>query len=568
MFQILLFFIFVHLVLLIPGYVAAVNSGFVKKYLGIELCFGYLISLAFLAGVATITYIFKISPIISQIIFWLIFFCSVSIFIYQKLYNKLLALWFPLASFFLMSVLSLAVISLSFHGPYSYLPDPEKRADRNYNVLSVKVLNVAKTSADDNYIPYRQAQFFINHSDPAKDSFIGEWGVQFFQRTPLMGAVAAQYFTALDDKLPIDYLWSNTSLDPYHTYAKFQIIAQVLNALFIIPTFYLIERFFNRRAAAMTLFFIIPSQFFLYNAFFSWPKSLVAFLILLSWLLILEGRFRYLILAGIASGMAYLTHDLAVLYIGASLLLLLYQKRIRDSFIFAVVISLFVLPWVFISSVLYKKPSSFYLYPISTKGIPQTADRSKLIRDFLHTSPLRLLHIRLESLFYLLSPYQLIYSEGGQSIARRFWALGLYSVPGSLGIGLIIPSLIGSIKKIKNIPFWILSLVPVILSTIVIGWPRGYGSLHFAEATVVLLAGLGCYWLITAKHRIWAMLAYLASTLQLLIFIGYSYPNHLSLWLRSPGDTVRLLCITAIIIICGLGVYFIQTDKPLAKSII
>jgi len=202
------------------------------------------------------------------------------------------------------SIFSLLFISLPFNAAKTVVPDPQPMAGRNYSSFNVKVLNVAHTQANDNYVPYRQAQFFINRSDPAKDSFIGEWGVTFFERTPLMGAVTANYFNLLGDRPPIDYTWSAKSSDPDHTYKKFQILAQILNSLLLIPGFFLLNRLFNRKTAYISVLFLIPSAYFLYNSFFTWPKSLVSFFVLTSWLLLLEKRPRLTILAGMVSGIA------------------------------------------------------------------------------------------------------------------------------------------------------------------------------------------------------------------------------------------------------------------------
>lgn len=558
--QQILYFLFVHISLLVPGYVVIRQSKLLRKNPGVELGIAYAITLAAYCLLACITYALKLNELLPQVLFWVSLLLSLYVFINKRLYKELRIHLFPLFSLVIMSTFSLAFIGLSFSKPFSITPDPEIRTDRNYNVLNVKVLNVAQTGANDNYIPYRQAQFFINRSDPAKDSFIGEWGVGFFQRTPLMGAVSAQYFTAFNDSLPIGYIWSGESVDPDRTYVKFQIIAQILNSLFILPAFYLLTKLFNRRTALLSILFIIPSQFFLYNSFFSWPKSLTAFFILLSWLLLFEKRLRYVVLAGLASGLAYLTHDLAVLYIGASFVFLLYQRRFKHSAILLALVGIFMIPWLFISSVIYKKTSSFLLYPISTKGIPQPAEKAIILREFLETSPLRLIQIRLESLFYLLGPYQLIYSEGGQALARRFWALGLYSVPGSLGIGLIIPALLGTLKKIRNISLWILCLLPIILSTVIMGWPKGYGSLHFAEASVVLLVGVACYWLQALKSSIWVILAYALSSAQLFFFISYSFSNEINTWLYTPGDIVRIVIMACVVLTCGIGAYLVKSS--------
>lgn len=562
MFLELIYFLGVQITLVIPGYVLIKKLRLLEKHPGLQLCLAYATTLVVFALLSTVTYVLKIDPWFSRTVSWLAIIASLFIFIKESFYRAFMARYrFPVGCLMAASLLSLLFITLPFNAPRTIVPDPQPQAGRNYSTLNVKVLNVAQTQANDNYVPYRQAQFFINRSDPGKDSFIGEWGVDFFVRTPLMGAVTANYFNLLGDKPPIDYSWSSTSSDPGHTYQKFQVLAQVLNSLLVIPGFYLISRLFNRRAAYMSLLFIIPSIYFIYNEFFSWPKSLVAFFILTSWILLLEKKPRYTVIAGLISGIAYLTHDLAVLYIGASFIYLLVNKRFRELIFFSVPVIILALPWMLTSSLIYNKTSNFIYYPISTQGIPQIADRAQTIHQFFHTSPLRLLKIRIDNIVYLLSPYQLLSSEGGQVISNRLWALSLYSIPGALGLGLIIPAFIGVIKRMLSWASAIFILMPVLLCTIVIGWPKGLGALHFAEAIVVLLIGLSVYYLDSLKNKLWLLVAFLVNIAQLVYFVGFSYRFSYGEWFTGIDSVITLAIMAFIIASCAWLLYLISHDR-------
>lgn len=559
----LLFFSFVHFSLLVPGYAVVKNSKFFGKKDGLALAAAYIVSLVFLGSLATIGYALKLSPELLQFTGWAGLLTGTAVFIRQRLWHDLVSFRFPLICLFLMSLLSCVFISLTYPTKHTYIPDPEPLSGRNYEVLNVKVLNVSQTQANDNYVPYRQAQFFLNRSDPGKDCFICEWGVGFFQRTPFMGAVTAGYFNLLGDKPPVDYLWSATSNDSANTYAKFQIIAQILNALFIIPAFYLLAQFFNKKAAVISSFMLIISSFFLYNAVFSWPKSLVAFFVLVMWLLILKNRLRYTALAGIVGGIAYLTHDLAIFYIAASLLLLVFYKRWRHALIFGGISALMAVPWLVLSSIIYKKPSTFVLYPFSLHGLPQAGQGKQIIKEFLNTSPIEIISIRFDTLFYLLTPYDLIYTTGGQGFFKRLWAVGIFSIPGSLGLGLILPTILGAIKRIKKWDFWILVLIPVILSAAIVGWrgSRAIASLHFAQAVIVLLTGLGVAYLVTLKSKLWLMAAFIVNTAQLFFAILFSYAYMDASWLTSMQNLACLVVISSIAGFCGLMIYRTANNK-------
>jgi hypothetical protein len=555
-----LFLIFVHVSLLVPGYVITRKIGWLRKSPGAELAFGYLVSIALFAAFATANYALKFPPTLSRVLCWLIILGSLFELYRSKYFRDLVKLRFPLVCLFLMTLMSTAFIGLSFNTAKPYVPDPTAQPGRNYNVLAVKVLNVAQTQANDNSIPYRQAQFFTNRIDPGKGDFINEWSVTFFQRTPLMGAVTANYFNLFGESTPVDYIWSAASPDPRHTYLQFQLIAHAMNALFMVPAFFLLIRLFNRKTAIIGSLFLVTSPFFMYNAIFSWPKSLVAFFILLSWLLILEEKPNYTILAGVASGLAYLTHDLAVLYISASVVLLLWNRRFREILWFATTTIVFMLPWLAVSSIIYHKPSTFIYYPFSIGGIPQPGQGKMLIHQFFHTSPIQIAKYKAENVVYLATPYQL-FTPGDVSV--RLWSLGLFSIPGSLGFGLIIPAILGLFKRFRDATLWILILTPLITETFIIGWPRGLGAMHFAESMTVLLVGLGVYFLTGLKNRLWLYLAFFVSTIQLAFFVAFSYRNAFGAWFRQPSDILILLVMATIVGYTSWAIYKTANAKKL-----
>lgn len=557
--SIFLYFVFINLSLLIPGYALVKKTKYFSKQPGLELCAGYLTSIIIFAICAVLAYILKLSPDLTRVVSWFVILYGLVETVRLKYYKSLFKLRFPIFCLLALSLMANLFLGLSYNTKYVNVPDPTPQPGANYQVLNVKVLNVAQTQANDNYVPYRQAQFFINRSDPAKDSFIQEWGVGFFERTPLMGSVAASYMNLFNNKPPINYTWSATGADPDHTYQKFQLLAHVLNSLFIIPGFFLLELLFKRKIAVLTSLFLVISQFFLYNAIFSWPKSFVAFFILISWILLIKKTPSYVFIAGLVSGLAYLTHDLAVLYIGASLVYLLINKRLKDMLIFTIPAFLLALPWYIAAAIVYHKPSSFIYYPLSTGGIPQIEHKKQIIHDFFHTSIFRLIKIRIDNLVYLLSPYELLSSEGGQAGLRRIWSVGLFSIPGAVGLGLMVPALLQVLKSIRKYIVWVLILLPVIFSTLIIGWPKGLGALHFAEAIVVLLSGFGISFLTKLKNYLWTIGAYVINAAQLIFFIAYSYSFHLGNWFSNIHDIASILAMAIIVVTCGW--LTLQTSK-------
>lgn len=551
------YFCFVIISILIPGYVIVKKTKYFIKVPGLELSLGYFTSIVLYALLAISDYVFKLSPLLTRSICWVVIILSFLEFLRARYYKDLWHQRFPLGCWLAASVLAVAFLGLPFSQKYTYIPDPTPLANTNYNVLNVKVLNISQTQANDNYIPYRQAQFFINQLDPAKAPFLAEWDVGFFERTPLMGAVTANYLNLFHDKVPTGLLWSSTTQDPDHSYIQFQVLASILNMLFLIPAYFLLRRFFGKKTATVASLFLVTSQYFLYDAVFTWPKSLVAFFVLLSWWLLLERKKGYVILAGIISGIAYLTHDLAILYIGAAVIFLLYQKRYKDMLIYCIWPLLFALPWLYASDIYYKQPSSFIYYPLSIGGIPQPNQGKHIIQQFFHTSILKILLIRLENIVYLLSPYQLFSSLG----FGRLWAFGLYSIPGAAGAGLTIPVYLAFLKYRRKIGLLVLILVPVLLESLMIGWPRGLGALHFAEALVVLATGLAVSYLLSLKWKYWVLLAYILNCMQLVFLVTYSYHFHVIEWVQKPKALAIVFYILALLLGCG-WLIFRGMNKP------
>ncbi len=564
MIELLPYFLFVHLVLIIPGYAFIKKLGLLSKHPGAELCLGYAVSISFLFLFSILGYIFDFSSWVNFSLSWAALVVGSYYLFRIRVWKNTKTLIFPVLCVVMMSTFSSTFVTLTFPGNYQYVPDPEITSNRDYDTFSVKILNVAQTQANDNYIPYRQAQFIYNNSNPAHDSFIDEWGVHFFQRTPLMGAVTASFFHMLKDDPPVDYTWSVSSEDTESTYLKFQLIAHVLNSIFLVPCFFLLKGFFNRKVARLSLLFIVINPFFLYNSFFSWPKSLVAFFILTSWLLLFyttEKSKLVVLLAGAMAGLAYLSHDLAILYIGAGALVLILGREFTRALVYSSVSLVFALPWMFVSKFIYNKPSSFILYPFSIQGIPQTDQSKEVVREFLSTSPIRIASIKFESITFLISPYQLIVEDVGQSLIRKLRVFTLFSVPGSLGVGLFVPVVIAAFKKLATAKFLILTLAPILFAVLLIGWPRGLGSFHFAQTSVALLVGLGLFYLVKLRSLPILLVVLGLNVLQLLAFMLLSYNFAITEWINLR-DLVAIFIIMGVILLTCLSIIYTYTDKP------
>lgn len=269
-------------------------------------------------------------------------------------------------SFFLLTT---AYVSLPLKGSRVFFPDPEYNNTANYETLNVKILNLAHTTANDNYVPFRQAQFFNNSVDLNDSPYLmPEWGVNFFYRTPVMGIFSAYYFDLFNQKLSLNYPWQETGSILVEPYIQFQLLAQFLNSIIILSAFVFVKKMFDKRVAFATISVMAISGFFVYNSFFSWPKSFTAYAILAAFYLIISKK-NYLF-SGIILAIAYLIHDLALFYIvGAALTVIVTEKnRLRLLFKLLTPLIILILPWYIFGRIVYKQESLFMYYPFSVRG--------------------------------------------------------------------------------------------------------------------------------------------------------------------------------------------------------
>lgn len=564
--MLILYFLFIHLILLIPsiGFVQKIKLFHSSSLL--QLCMAYFFSITFLGISGFFLYALSVPESIVRYTIISVALAGTILFIKQGSWRVIMQNRFVLLLFLTMSLIPTIVLSLtSVQSSWEFIPDNEYKKTSNYSVPSVKVLNFAHTPANDNYIPYRQAQFFVNRSDPAKDSFINEWGVSFFQRTVLMGSVVSSFYTMLDDNPPISHLWSIDASDPNNTYPKFQIIAHILNSLLILPAFIVVSRLFSKKVAAISSIFLVSSQFYLYNSIFSWPKSLTAFFILLSIMLLLENRRSYSVMAGLVGGVAYLTHDLAIVFIVTCAIFLILKSRWKDLVFYSIAVVPSPAFWAIISSIIYSKPSTFIYYPFSLNGLPQDDNKKLIIQEFLHTKPLKILQIKLDGLVYLASPYQLFFSEGGKQLSTRLWALGIYSIPGSLGVGLLGLGIISFTKGFRKIKWEVYYFIvfPLLIILLLFGNPKILGSLHFSEPILPILIGSIVYITLGFKQYSKQLLmgALSLNILFTVFFIAYSFNFNTSEWLTRSSDLFGVFLLGIIFSILVALLYNLSFQK-------
>jgi len=551
----IIYFVFIHLTLSLPGFVLF-NKIKLFKDPDATLCFSYIFGIILFGFLAIFYFVFGFDLMILRVLSLLFFFVLIYLLIKDKLYRQF-KFSFAFSVFVLFSLIPLLFVSLPFGQKYNLIPDPTPIQGREYRTFNVKILNLAKTPANDNYVPFRQAQFFVNRMDINKDSFIREWGVNFFYRTPLMGSVVAYYFDLTGEKLPTSYLWASDQKTYDPVYKKFQIISSTLNSLFILSAFILLKKLFNFKTACLSLIFIAFNFYFLYNTFFSWPKLFVAYFILCAWYLLLYDR--KIILLAISAGLAYFTHDLAILYIMGLIVFLILSKEYNKTVVFGLVTALLISPWYIVSRLIYHQQSLFLYYPFFLHGLG--FDPHLAVKEFFNTPITQITKIKLKYLYYLLTPFYFL-KQHSEGFTKIIFLTTIFTLPGAIGI-LSVPAYVAVFKKLIKYYKIIVSfiVVPILTSAVLVGNPIGtISALHYLHPVVVLGVGFGIFYLLKF-NRLFLIVGLLINLLIYFLLFLNSYNFDISLWLSLKPLTVLISLGLIYLLLLGKFAYCLQVKK-------
>jgi len=191
----------------------------------------------------------------------------------------------------------------------------------------------------DNELQYRTAEVFIKNLPPWTS---GVWTMG--DRPPLMGVINS-------------ILILSTFNDKVYFYWHYEIIGIVLNILFILPCSVISKRIFKEPK----VFYAVPlavllNVFIFVNIYYTWPKLMSIYFILVSIVLFLYKKIGYLTMsiAGILWGLTSLSHGGAIFSLPILFFLcivfLIKLKKIKYIIPFIVFFLLLQSPWI-----IYKK---------------------------------------------------------------------------------------------------------------------------------------------------------------------------------------------------------------------
>lgn len=210
-------------------------------------------------------------------------------------------------------------------------------------------------------------------------------------------------------RTPLYYILGGFFLSIFgNSFWVYQIANSILSTTFILSVYLLSKKLINNKIAILTIFFIFFSPYFFKIITYPWSKPLTVYFVILSvyfYLKIRERKFEGQIpsidtfLCGIFAGLAYLSHQLGLLYIigiGIDYLLITRFKIAKRSmkYVMTSILTMVavIIPW--------------YLWALSKYGVYGVLSSNPPITE---TTPLEWIYTRLHDFATTFVPIELIY---------------------------------------------------------------------------------------------------------------------------------------------------------------
>jgi hypothetical protein len=413
----------------------------------------------------------------------------------------------------------------------------------------------------DQYLPFRFEQILLNGADWKGVNFYGIWTVA--DRTPMMGLVTAFVTSSIHVIPPLDWVWNVPS--GAFSWNVFQIVGCLLDAQIILSAYLILEVLFGTKKGRFTMPFLAVNAFMIWNVFYTSPKSMAAYFMLLAVLLILERKF---VRGGVLAALGFLSHSYILFYVGGSLFLI-YKKgasrlqTMRNLLIYLIPAGLVVMPWFLWSSLIYGHTSSFITYPFASSGPNSTLGMKQLLEQFMRT-PLTLFPwVRIVNAARTLLPWPLaitpvwfsnygwadLFSWSG-SLDHLLMYMYLFTLPGALSLSLTLPAYSAWFQNgFRNRTLLASTTAPFIFAVLFFGYPTAGLSILMAQPMVPILIGAA----VERLSKRLAVIVFVGMLIEYVYFIwAHVYPANLILTnVRSPSDLVILGVMVAWIFIVG-----------------
>jgi len=322
-----------------------------------------------------------------------------------------------------------------------------------------------------------------------------------------------------------------------------QITNVLISSLILLPTYLIGLRFFNKKIAILS-FVLLSISPYVHWILYTWPKCFAGFLILVVFYFVMKRRLN--VFVGISAGLAFLIHQMSLLYLIPIGLFILHKRKefnLNRQILFLVLIPFIVafVSWYgynfFVRGVMV--PTVFKYYPIAVGGYETLHEKTseQIWKEFLETplhkifliravnamttiTPLICIIIKTVSLFYPIT-LQLYKSV---NFTQMPWSYHhIQTIPGQVSLLLYIFVIIGFLKllkdrsKKKDIPY--LTIGVFLLTLFIYSW------IVMITADVILpliplLVLIGFWGVEKSKNKNkWILLIFLLAIMESLIFL-------------------------------------------------
>ncbi|MFC1496249.1 ArnT family glycosyltransferase [Candidatus Margulisiibacteriota bacterium] len=249
--------------------------------------------------------------------------------------------------------------------------------------LTIFFLYILKLFALESILPiFSGGRWYIDWANHYQTSqvFLNKFGsgAQAVSRTPLYNLVQTFFLSLFGGD-----------------FFNFQITNVVLGSFFILALYLVAKKLFNEQTGLIAIIIVLLNPWFLHISWYSWPKMLTVFFILLSvyhYLLFKESRSKTnLVLTAFYAALGYLTHPLAIIYFAAIIIDYLFscrsEKKLLNFIKLLVYFVTITLPWHFYTVIAFGLKHQLNVFsPFSTYQSEYNANLLSFLVTRIHNA--------------------------------------------------------------------------------------------------------------------------------------------------------------------------------------
>jgi hypothetical protein len=358
-------------------------------------------------------------------------------------------------------------------------------------------------------------------------------------------------------------------------FPEFWVAGSMLNASVMLSSYLFVKAIFDNKVARLTVAFLVLSPFMLWNTFYTTPKSMAAFFLLVFFYSLIKRR--YLPLGAIFAGLGVLSHPYVLIFVAGGFT---YFLATRDNSVTQTLKSIAVM-----MSLLAITVSPWVLWSYSMFGsVP-----SSLLTTYAEgpTSLLTALWTHIIALYRTITPYFFGYSSAEMPaifswnpaimlqvqlhpILATIALTYIFNLPGALTLTLTVFSYLGFGRLFGSMRNFFIGLVaiPFALSLAVTGSVTSGLTPYFFHPIVVILVATGVWQLLKFRRRI-RVLAAIGITFEYLFFVWFViYPFNLVFheWFLADYAVFGLILVCFVVVMSQIRNLVQDVPQPVAGT--